>query len=289
MGLPEFEWHPESVPSLKLGLHIAQIVLAFVVFALEISVFRDDKAEIVGNNGWTFGVCFLSIPAWIYLCMAPRFPRTRKLANPTVMAIVDGVYAVFWLSGFASQAAYNSANQCGGACGRSKGIVGLGFIIFLLFCATTVLSIYSVKYHEWNGRLPGYEHPSAGGQNIDPDKAAFSTNMHDEEAYAHIPMNDQDDHDDPTLRDRVVPVPMVTILAPGPMMTILVQHTLARDGIRARAAPTRAGQEAHTRTPSGSRTLSMMIRRMLGLARLRLWGCHMYRLRRMRSLIMMNP
>lgn len=67
----------------------------------------------------------------------------------------------------------------------------------LLFCATTVLSIYSVKYHEWNGRLPGYEHPSAGGQNIDPDKAAFSTNMHDEEAYAHIPMNDQDDHDDP--------------------------------------------------------------------------------------------
>jgi hypothetical protein len=61
--------------------------------------------------------------------MAPRFPRTRKLANPTVMAIVDGVYAIFWLSGFASQAAYNSANQCGGACGRSKGIVGLGFII----------------------------------------------------------------------------------------------------------------------------------------------------------------
>jgi hypothetical protein len=67
----------------------------------------------------------------------------------------------------------------------------------LLFCATTVLSIYSVKYHEWNGRLPGYEHANTGGQNIDPDKAAFSTNMHDEEAYAHIPMNDHDDHDDP--------------------------------------------------------------------------------------------
>jgi hypothetical protein len=56
MGLPEFEWHPESVPSLKLGLHITQIILAFVVFALEISVFKDDKSEIVGNNGWTFGV-----------------------------------------------------------------------------------------------------------------------------------------------------------------------------------------------------------------------------------------
>jgi hypothetical protein len=45
------------------------------------------------------------------------------------MAVVDGIYAVFWLSGFASQAAYNTANECGGACGRSKGVVGLAFII----------------------------------------------------------------------------------------------------------------------------------------------------------------
>src|SRR4051812_37303487 len=76
--------------------------------------------------------CFLSIPAWIYLCMAPRFPRTRRLAQPVVMAVVDGVFAVFWLSAFAAQAAYNSANLCGGACGQSKAIVAMGFFVLLV-------------------------------------------------------------------------------------------------------------------------------------------------------------
>lgn len=56
MGLEDFEWDPENVPLVKLGLHIAQVVFAFVVFCLEISVFRDDKAIINGNNAWPFAV-----------------------------------------------------------------------------------------------------------------------------------------------------------------------------------------------------------------------------------------
>lgn len=63
--------------------------------------------------------------------MAPRFPRTRKLAQPVVMAVVDGVFAILWLSAFAAQAAYNTANLCGGACGQSKAVVAMGF--FVLF------------------------------------------------------------------------------------------------------------------------------------------------------------
>jgi hypothetical protein len=67
----------------------------------------------------------------------------------------------------------------------------------LLFCGTTFLSIYTVKFFEWNNRLPGYEsRDQANAQNIDPDKAAFSMAPHDEEAYTHVPMNDHDDHHD---------------------------------------------------------------------------------------------
>lgn len=51
-----FEWDPESVPTLKLGFHIAQVVFAFIAFVLEIVVFRDDAALINSNNGWPFGV-----------------------------------------------------------------------------------------------------------------------------------------------------------------------------------------------------------------------------------------
>lgn len=61
--------------------------------------------------------------------MSPRFPKTRKLANPYVMAVVDGLYTIFWLSAFATQAAYNTANLCGHACKLSKAIVGLGFMV----------------------------------------------------------------------------------------------------------------------------------------------------------------
>lgn len=52
----KLEWDPDYVPGVKLGLHTAQIVLSFVLWCLEIAVFRADDAEIVGQNGWTFGV-----------------------------------------------------------------------------------------------------------------------------------------------------------------------------------------------------------------------------------------
>lgn len=71
----------------------------------------------------------MTIPAWIYLIGAPRFPRTRKIAEPHAMAGVDAFFAIVWLSAFASQAAYNTANLCGTACSQSKAIVGLGFFV----------------------------------------------------------------------------------------------------------------------------------------------------------------
>jgi len=63
----------------------------------------------------------------------------------------------------------------------------------LLFCVTTFISIYTVKYFQWHNRLPGYDKLAlGGGQNIDPDKAAFSTAPHDEEAYAPVQMDDHE-------------------------------------------------------------------------------------------------
>lgn len=58
--------------------------------------------------------------------MAPRWPRTRKIAQPNVMLCVDALYTIIWLSAFSTQAAYNTANSCGSACSVSKAIVALG-------------------------------------------------------------------------------------------------------------------------------------------------------------------
>ncbi|KAK4143724.1 uncharacterized protein C8A04DRAFT_37148 [Dichotomopilus funicola] len=192
----DLEFDAEKIPTYKLIFHGLQILFGFVSWALAIAVFRDDKSRIVGNNGWTFGVFLLSVPAWIYLIMSPRFPRTRKLAEPHAMVVVDAVFTVVWLSAFATQASYNTANLCGNACNLSKAIVGLAVFVFLFFCATTFLSIWTLKYYQWNNRLPGYDRAQIGSQNIDPDKAAFSLAPHDEESYAPVNINDHDhDHD----------------------------------------------------------------------------------------------
>lgn len=84
--------------------------------------------------------CFLTMPAIIFLTMTPRFPRTRKLANPYAMATVDGLFSVFWLSAFASQAAYNTAGECGKGCNVSKAVVAFGVIIWY---------VYSPRYAVW--------------------------------------------------------------------------------------------------------------------------------------------
>lgn len=46
---------PDRVPTFKLIVHLAQILLIFVIWCLEINVFVDGKAKITGENGWTFG------------------------------------------------------------------------------------------------------------------------------------------------------------------------------------------------------------------------------------------
>ncbi|KAK3327165.1 hypothetical protein B0T19DRAFT_154954 [Cercophora scortea] len=188
------EFDAEKVPAFKLGFHLAQLVFAFVLWCLEIAVFRASDAPITGSIGWTFGVCFLSIPAWVYLCMAPRFPRTRRFAQPYAMATVDGVFTIIWLSAFATQASYNTASLCGSVCGVSKAIVGLGFFVFLFFAITTFISIYTVQYWKWNGCLPGYDTLKPNSHEIDPDKAAFSMAPHDDEAYTAVNSTDHD-HD----------------------------------------------------------------------------------------------
>ncbi|KAI0537804.1 hypothetical protein GGR58DRAFT_327770 [Xylaria digitata] len=185
--------NPDKVPNIKLGLHVAQVILVLTIFILEIILFRADNSKINGNNGWPFGLCFLSIPAWVYLALAPRYERTRRAANPNVMLVVDALFAIFWLSAFASQAAYNTANSCGAACAVSKAIVGIAFFETLGWILSTLISAYTLRYYQQNGDLPGYE-KIGSHQNIDPDKAAFSMAPHDEEAYA--PINMDDHHDD---------------------------------------------------------------------------------------------
>lgn len=187
----EFDVH--NLQKLKLAVHIAQVAFITISWIAEIIVFHD-AASIDGRPGWYFGLCFLTIPALIYLTMTPRFPRTRKFANPLAMAIVDVVFAIFWISAFAAQASYNSSGKCKGACGASKAIVGLGVFIWLFWCVTAFMSVYGFLYYRREGYLPGASRAPQNAQMIDPDKEAFSTAPHDDE---YAPVHNADEHEMP--------------------------------------------------------------------------------------------
>jgi len=192
----EFEIH--QFQNIKVGLHCTQALFIFVSWAIEIAVFKAKNSKIDGRTGWHFGLCFLTIPAIIYLTMTPRFPRTRKLANPYAMATVDGLFCVFWLSAFASVANWNSNDKCGEACNLSKAVVGLGVFIWFLFIGTTFMSLYAVFYYKREGYLPGASRVPTNAQMIDPDKDAFSTAPHDDEYVAvHHTDDDLEIHDLP--------------------------------------------------------------------------------------------
>jgi hypothetical protein len=62
--------------------------------------------------------------------MTPRFPNTRKYANPYALATVDGLYTILWLSAFAALANWNSTGKCGNGCKLSEAVVGLGVFIW---------------------------------------------------------------------------------------------------------------------------------------------------------------
>jgi len=174
----------------KLAIHIAQAAFIFVAWVIEIAVFRS-SANIDGKLGWLFGLCFLTVPALIYLTMTPRFSRAHKFANPYAFATVDFVFTILWLSAFAAQASFNSAGKCGSGCHLSKIIVGLGVFIWLFFALTTAMSVYGVIYHRNNGYLPGASRAPNNAQMIDPHKEAFSTAPPDDE-YARIQTADHE-------------------------------------------------------------------------------------------------
>ncbi|RFU28310.1 hypothetical protein B7463_g8041, partial [Scytalidium lignicola] len=128
--------------------------------------------------------------------MTPRFPRTRRFANPYAMVTTDVFFTILWLSAFAAVASYNGTGKCKGGCKVSKVVVAFGVFTWLLFIVTSIFSIYSVAYYRRNGYVPGLSHdqlPShVSGAQIDPDKEAFSTAPHDEE---YAPVHSTDDHD----------------------------------------------------------------------------------------------
>ncbi|KAM3067325.1 hypothetical protein ACMFMG_005316 [Clarireedia jacksonii] len=185
------EFNIHNLQKYKLVVHIFQAALMVTTWVLDIVVMRS-SAVIDGRLGWNFGLTFLTLPAIIYLTMAPRFPRTRKLANPYALSVIDALYCIMWLSGFAAVANWNGTGKCNDGCNVSKGVVALGVFLWFAWIITTMMSFYGLVYYRREGYLPGASRVPHNANIIDPDKEAFSTAPHDDE---YAPVHNADEHE----------------------------------------------------------------------------------------------
>ncbi|KAF2417244.1 hypothetical protein EJ08DRAFT_643620 [Tothia fuscella] len=158
-----------TLQKVKTCLHVLQAVLIFITMCVQIAVFTSGPGHTDGRSKWFFTMCFLSMPALVYLSAVPMWSRAMNLAKSLWFAIVDILFTILWLSAFASVLAWNKAGIAEGMskkkpdddskadcsifafgnekqCKLSYTAGGFGVVIFLIFIATSTISIlYTIK------------------------------------------------------------------------------------------------------------------------------------------------
>jgi len=172
---------------------VVQALSIFIAACITITVFTG-SGRTDGRSKWFFATCWLSIPALIYLVAVPIWSRAANVAKALWFAVVDLVFTIFWLSAFAAVLAWLRAGMIQGTvdkkipqnqgncttfaygtekqCTLSYAASGFGVFIFLLFAATSTISVLYVLKAKKNPQAddpwlaPGSSQsyvPTAGG------------------------------------------------------------------------------------------------------------------------------
>ncbi|KAK5121911.1 hypothetical protein LTR85_004483 [Meristemomyces frigidus] len=200
-----------NLQKIKAGVHFAQAGLVFITACLALAVLTK-SGGVGGEVGYLFGLCFLSIPALIYLVMVPMWTRAWRFANVYAYASLDVLFTILWFAAFCAVAAWNSAgirkgekeessnDKKTGSCSAfgygsaskcevSKASVGFAVIICLLFGVTSAISIQGVMKYRRTGIMPNgntKSHGQAEQLNVeDPNKDAWSTNIDEDDEAGH--------------------------------------------------------------------------------------------------------
>lgn len=172
---------------------------------MTIGIWTKGGSSIDGRTVWYWVLCWLSLPALVYLAAVPMWPRARRFGNVYAFASVDLIYTVFWFSAWVALASYvaqgkskgksssdsdkdskssktrrSSSSGCdnwaygsSSKCKLSEATTIIGVVIFLLFAVTAYMSIRNVLHFRRTGTLPdAVSDPTFAAQS----KAAFSSN-----------------------------------------------------------------------------------------------------------------
>jgi len=167
---------PQSyIQKCKVVAHVFQAIFVFIAACLTIAVMTKD-GPVEGPTKYFFAMCFVSIPAIIYLTMVPMWSRAQRFASAYAFLAVDGLYTILWFAAFISVAVWNSKGIREGAekakipddqkncttflfgdaakCAVSKAAVGVGVMVFIFFAMTTGVSGYYLHKYLREGKMP---------------------------------------------------------------------------------------------------------------------------------------
>ncbi|OJD38979.1 chaperone binding protein [Diplodia corticola] len=221
-----------KIQKAKTACHAIQGLLIFVAGCITIAIFTKDGTT-DGRSRYFFALCFVTVPALIYLVAVPMWSRTVRFAHAYAFATVDFIYTVLWFAAFICVATWNSDGIAKGAkeantdkgncttfaygpelkCKLSQATVGFGVVITVLFITTCVISFYYCTVYRRTGVLVGAEEnttPGAEGTSYfggstayqsapktDDDNGVWSSNTHDiETSSSHYDHHDPSDFGD---------------------------------------------------------------------------------------------
>ncbi|KAF1953156.1 hypothetical protein CC80DRAFT_494773 [Byssothecium circinans] len=161
------------VQKCKTVAHVFQVLFIFVAGCVTIAVFTKG-GETSSATRYYFALCFLTLPAILYLTMVPMWTRAAKFANAYAFIAVDALYTLLWFAAFVAVAMWNADGIKEGAaeqkaekrncttfkygpeekCKLSRATVGLGAVVFLFFIITTGISGYYLAKFRKEGAMP---------------------------------------------------------------------------------------------------------------------------------------
>lgn len=150
--------------------------------------------------------------------MVPMWSRAWRFANVYAYAALDVLFTILWLAAAIAVGVWQADGVSKGAgkdgkdsgdgcdnfaygssskCSTAKASVGFGVIVFLLFAATSVISIMGLLKYRKTGIMPYGTSDKHGAAQIveDPNKDPWSTNTDELEQQLH-PNHDSDDEAD---------------------------------------------------------------------------------------------
>jgi len=174
----------------KLAIHSVQGLLVFTTACIALAMdSQTGKAD--GRGIWFNILCYFSIPALIYLAVVPLWARSQRFANVYAFLAIDIIFAIFWLSAWASLVSWNRAGMASGAekkkldhsaancttfdpdfgnekkCQLANTCVGFGVVIFITFIPTAIISYLYLRRtfknpdgsSPWLGKSSAYSAP----------------------------------------------------------------------------------------------------------------------------------